>query len=59
MFMYQARDDYCENISSKPSDALTNIIAETKSHPWKQVYEEGKTKWNLAPSMISGNLEGQ
>lgn len=54
-----ARDKYCESTTSEPSDALKNIASGTWDHPWKQVHEEGKTKWNFSPMMMSGGLEGQ
>ena len=27
-------------------------------HPWKQVFKDGKTKMDITPRMLSGNLEG-
>ena len=54
----QARENYCEEISSAPSDALTKLAADTLSHPWAEVHAQGKTKWNLDPRMVSGAHEG-
>lgn len=56
--MIKKRDEYCESMTSKPSEAMQGLIRATFDHPWKQLYHEGKTKWNINPMMLSGNLEG-
>ncbi|XP_021339365.1 caffeoyl-CoA O-methyltransferase-like [Mizuhopecten yessoensis] len=53
-----ARNDYCETISSPPSDVIDNIVTETETHPWQQVRDEGKVLSDVAPIMLSGALEG-
>lgn len=59
MDLFMARENYCEEISSAPSEALTKLAADTMSHPWAEVHAQGKTKWNLDPRMVSGAHEGQ
>ncbi|XP_052104035.1 uncharacterized protein LOC127737419 isoform X2 [Mytilus californianus] len=54
----KAREDYCDNKTSTPSESMAALIKDTLEHPWQNVYEEGKTKWNITPRMMSGNLEG-
>lgn len=34
-------------------------MKDTMEHPWQQVFNEGKTKWNISTRMLSGNLEGK
>jgi len=55
---FQDRDQYCDKVSSPPSDALKSLFDDTKSYPFKQVFAEGKTLWDLNPIMVSGHLEG-
>lgn len=59
MDLFEARETYCEEISSTPSEALTKLAADTMSYPWAEVHAQGKTKWNLNPRMVSGAHEGQ
>ncbi|CAC5420577.1 unnamed protein product [Mytilus coruscus] len=54
----KAREDYCDNKTSTPSESMAALIKDTLEHPWQNVYEEGKTTWNISPRMMSGNLEG-
>jgi hypothetical protein len=56
--LFQARDAYCESVSSGPSDALATLHKGTLSYPFDQAFEDGKTKWPLSPVMLSGHLEG-
>ncbi|WAQ94910.1 MDMC-like protein [Mya arenaria] len=56
--LLMAREKYCDDVSSKPSEALATLQSSTLTYPFKQAYEEGKTVWNLSPRMMSGSLEG-
>ena len=56
--LHMARDAYCESKTSNPSDAVATLMKDTLEHPWKQVFKDGKTKVDITPSMMSGNLEG-
>ncbi|XP_053381328.1 O-methyltransferase MdmC-like [Mercenaria mercenaria] len=55
----EARDAYCENVSSEPSEALATLQRETLDYPFDQAYKDGKTKWKLNPRMMSGHFEGK
>ncbi|KAK3084299.1 hypothetical protein FSP39_011259 [Pinctada imbricata] len=55
----QARDEYCESITTSASKELENLIEETIKHPWDKAHDEGKTTWRIRPGMMSGNLEVQ
>lgn len=52
------REDYCDSVSTPPSEAVRTLITDTYSHPWQQVHEEGKTEWRVTPFMMSGELAG-
>lgn len=54
-----AKDDYCDRITTDASPDLEQLGNSTKTHPWEQVYKDGKTKWNVSPRMMSGNTEVQ
>jgi len=57
--LVEKREDYCDYVSSKESEACANIIKETYKAPWAELKEQGKTQWLLRPGMLSGPLEGQ
>ena len=54
----QARDEYCENITSTASPELDNLIKETLQHPWEQAHADGKIQYMVRPGMMSGHHEG-
>ena len=54
----QARDEYCENITSDASPELENLIKETLQHPWEQAHADGKIQYMVRPGMMSGHHEG-
>ncbi|XP_071165610.1 probable caffeoyl-CoA O-methyltransferase 1 isoform X2 [Mytilus edulis] len=56
--LFEAREVYCDGKTSEPSDALSKLMKDTMEHPWQQLFNEGKTKWNISTRMLSGNLEG-
>lgn len=56
---FQDREDYCREMTTKPSKKLETISNETLEYPFQQAYDEGKTVWNLSPSMMTGHLEGE
>lgn len=56
--LMKKRDDYCDQKTAGPSEAMAALIKDTLEHPWKQLYNEEKTKWDINPVMMSGNLEG-
>ncbi|XP_060072825.1 uncharacterized protein LOC132552654 [Ylistrum balloti] len=53
-----AQEEYCDTISSPPSEAIQNLITETKKHPWQKTMDEGKVMGRVGPGMMSGALEG-
>ncbi|KAK3579930.1 hypothetical protein CHS0354_014041 [Potamilus streckersoni] len=57
--LYSKRDKYCEDHTSPASPVLQQISQMTLTHPWSELYAQGKTIWNLMPGMMSGFLEGQ
>ncbi|XP_063430462.1 O-methyltransferase MdmC-like [Mytilus trossulus] len=56
--LMKKRDDYCDQKTSGPSEAMVALIKDTLEHPWKRLFNEKKTKWDINPVMLSGNLEG-
>ena len=55
---FQARDEYCESVSTGPSEALSMLQRDTLNYPFAQAYKDGKIKWQLNPRMMSGHFEG-
>uniref|UniRef100_A0A0B6Z9A8 Caffeoyl-CoA O-methyltransferase n=1 Tax=Arion vulgaris TaxID=1028688 RepID=A0A0B6Z9A8_9EUPU len=53
------REDFAHNTTSKESQTLKEILAETYRHDWESVHQQGKSTWHLSPVMMSGPLEGQ
>lgn len=45
-------------MTTEPSEAVQGIVEYTLNHPWKQDFNEGKTKCNVSAQMLSGHLEG-
>lgn len=56
--LMEAREAYCEDMSSPTTPARQAIVDLTWSHPFDEAKKEGKCKWNLTPRMMSGQLEG-
>merc|ERR1719239_1323061 len=57
--LVDARDEFCETLTSPESEPWKNIMDASYAHDWKTLKAEGKTKWNLTPRMLTGHLEGQ
>lgn len=57
--LFFKREHYCEDHTSPASPELQEINQMTLTHPWDDLHAQGKTVWNLRPSMMSGFLEGQ
>lgn len=57
--LVDARDEFCETLTSPESEPCKNIMDASYAHDWKTLKAEGKTKWNLTPRMLTGHLEGQ
>ncbi|XP_045200002.2 O-methyltransferase MdmC-like [Mercenaria mercenaria] len=54
----EARDTYCQSISSGPSEALAALQRQTLEYPFDQAYKDGKTKKKLNHRIMSGKFEG-
>ncbi|XP_030231547.1 uncharacterized protein zgc:113054 isoform X1 [Gadus morhua] len=52
-------DHYLEGMTSKESEQLAELNAETVSHDWDQAYKDGKTMFCLPKECITGHVEGQ
>ncbi|KAL3890937.1 hypothetical protein ACJMK2_003206 [Sinanodonta woodiana] len=57
--LFFKRDRYCADHSSPASPELELINQMTLTHPWEDLYAQGKTIWSLRPFMMSGFKEGQ
>ncbi|XP_045199962.2 O-methyltransferase MdmC-like [Mercenaria mercenaria] len=55
----EAREAYCESVSSDPSEVLTAIQSETLVFPFEEAYKDGKTKLKLFSGMLSGHFFGK
>ncbi|KAL3890930.1 hypothetical protein ACJMK2_003199 [Sinanodonta woodiana] len=57
--LFFKRDRYCEANTSPVSPELDLINQMTLTHPWTDLYVQGKTNWSLRPFMMTGFKEGQ
>ncbi|KAK3595664.1 hypothetical protein CHS0354_026883 [Potamilus streckersoni] len=57
--LFFKRERCCEDHTSPASLELQQISHMTFSHPWEDLYAQGKTLWSLRPFMMVGFLEGQ
>ncbi|KAL3891025.1 hypothetical protein ACJMK2_003289 [Sinanodonta woodiana] len=57
--LFFKREHYCEDHTSPASPELQEISHMTLTHPWDDLHAQGKTLWNLKPTMMSGFLEGK
>ncbi|KAL3891022.1 hypothetical protein ACJMK2_003286 [Sinanodonta woodiana] len=57
--LFFKRDRYCEENTSPASPELDMINQMTLTHPWEDLYAQGKTLWSLRPFMLSGCQEGK
>ncbi|XP_005105715.1 O-methyltransferase MdmC [Aplysia californica] len=53
------REKYTDSVTSGETEVFHKILTETYKHDWQSLHSDGKTKWNLRPKMMTGNLEGQ
>lgn len=56
--LMMAREKFCADHTSDSSVEVQAIAKATLNHPWNDLFQEGKIKFNMKTSMMSGNVTG-
>ena len=54
----QARMDFCEQQTTRPSQDLQQLMKSTLQHDWQKAHDQGQLDYIPSTMMMSGNLEG-